>query len=87
MVRTDGLECFVHEDEQSVGRYVRAVAIEGQLQGCFWAAVRDDAVREIEQQMASGQRHQALQTLASVAVEIIRLDSCMEYRRCSLCMK
>ena len=82
---SDGLECFVHDDEHTVGRYVRAVAIEGRLQGCFWAAVRDDAARQVQQQMASGQRLQALQTLDAVAVEIIRLDSRTEYRDAALC--
>ncbi len=68
IVDDTGLRAFLPDEES-----LRCMVTTGPSSAWVWVAVEDDGVREIEAELRSGHRYEALSLLLNQAVEMVPL--------------
>lgn len=82
---SDGLRSFVPEGDVPDGLMIlEAEAALGRGWACFWAAVDEQTADEIRDELASGQRRDAMNLLWVLAREIVRYPTDVDSRTADL---
>ena len=73
IARPDGLVSLCPEDERTIRKFSRTSVRENPHRVYFWAAASEEVFRQVQQEMATGDRVGALKTLDALAAEIAPL--------------